>query len=171
MSYDETSPIMDISKFNRLRQIQILKPCTENWESMDGDTQQRFCDKCVRQVHNISEMDAADVEALLHSPERVCTRLTVDSERGILTRSGWIPRALLAGAVASMVTGCQTNTGEAACPPEAPKSAQKATQVKSFNPPDLTRVEKKQETYVFFGETGSISAETEVKPKIKKSLK
>lgn len=162
---------MDASKFNRLRQIQILKPCTENWEAMDGDAQQRFCDKCVRQVHNIAEMDAADAEALLNSPERVCTRLTVDSERGILTRSGWIPRALLAGAVASMVTGCEISTGEAACPPEAPKTAQKATQVKSFNPPDLTQVEKKSETYVIVGGIGSRSLEAQVKPKIKKSLK
>jgi hypothetical protein len=158
-------PPMSISKYTHLQQIQIEKPCSENWEAMDGNEQQRFCDKCVRHVHNIAEMDACDAEALLSSSERVCTRLTVDAERGILTRSGWIPRVLLAGAVASFVNGC--STGEAASTTEAPKVTQKS----SLNPPDLNQVEKKSDVYVFYEEPTSTDLEKDTKPKNKKSLK
>jgi hypothetical protein len=97
---------MDFSKFERLPQVKIDRPCPESWEEMDGDEQRRHCSGCGCSVHNVAEMSASEVEALLMRPEGVCARLTVDDQQNVLTRDGWIPRMLLAGAIAATVAGC-----------------------------------------------------------------
>ncbi len=97
---------MDPKKLNHLRQIEIANPCPENWDEMAGDEQRRFCAGCGCFVHNISEMPAEGAEALLSQSNKVCTRITVDAKRGILTRDGWIPKLMLAGAMAATVAGC-----------------------------------------------------------------
>lgn len=91
---------------------------------MEGDEAKRFCAGCGCFVHNVEQMDAAQAEALLSNQERVCTRLTINAKREILTRDGWIPRLILAGAVAATVAGCQTTTGEASVPNEKPKASE-----------------------------------------------
>ncbi|HLO97365.1 MAG TPA: hypothetical protein VK171_02115, partial [Fimbriimonas sp.] len=58
----------------------------------------------------ISELTAEEAEGVLSKGERVCVRSTSDPKKGILTKEGWIPRLLLAGAVVSTAAGCQTNT-------------------------------------------------------------
>ena len=35
----------------------IPKPCHENWNTMTGSEQQKFCDKCSCSVHNLTDMD------------------------------------------------------------------------------------------------------------------
>ncbi len=101
---------MDPSKLNHLRQIEIAKPCPEDWDAMDGDDQRRFCAGCGCFVNNISAMDAEAAEELLSSSNKTCTRILVDPKKGILTRDGWIPRLVLAGAVAATVAGCSENS-------------------------------------------------------------
>ena len=63
-------------------------------------------------------MNALEAELVLTTPERICARITVDASRGVLTKDGWIPRLLLAGAVAATVAGCapQAFQGEANMP-------------------------------------------------------
>ena len=97
---------MDISKLNRLRQIEIPTKCPEDWDAMEGGDAKRFCSGCSCFVHNLSAMKANEAEQVLNTPERVCARITVDANRGVLTKDGWIPRLLLAGAVAASVAGC-----------------------------------------------------------------
>lgn len=97
---------MDFSKLELLTQVRIEKPCPEDWDEMSGDEQKRHCAGCGCSVHNIAEMSAIDAESLLTKPERVCARLTVDAKQNVLTRDGWIPRLLLAGAIAATATGC-----------------------------------------------------------------
>ena len=96
---------MDTSKLTHLQQIHIPTPCPESWEAMDGDSRQRFCAGCGCFVHNISEVPAEEAEAMLAGTDKVCTRLTLDEKKGVLTRDGWIPRLLLAGAVAASLSG------------------------------------------------------------------
>lgn len=97
---------MDFSKLELLPQVRIDKPCSANWDQMDGDEQKRHCAGCGCRVHNIAEMSAQEAETLFASPDRVCARLTVDDQQSVLTRDGWIPRMLLAGAIAATVAGC-----------------------------------------------------------------
>ena len=101
---------MDISKLSRLRQVEIPSHCSEDWTAMAGDEKKRFCDGCGCFVHNLSAMEASEAERVLAQTERVCARITVDAKKGILTRDGWIPRMLLAGAVAAAVAGCDSAT-------------------------------------------------------------
>ena len=63
-------------------------------------------------------MKADEAEQVLNTSERICARITVDESRGVLTKDGWIPRLLLAGAVAASVAGCapQAFQGEANVP-------------------------------------------------------
>gem|GEM_PF-2717202 len=35
----------------------IPKPCHENWNTMTGNQQQKFCDKCSCSVHNLTGMN------------------------------------------------------------------------------------------------------------------
>ena len=109
---------MDISKLKRLRQIEIPTKCPEDWDAMKGGEAKRFCSGCSCFVHNLSAMDALEAEQVLNTPERICARITVDANRGVLTKDGWIPRMLLAGAVAATVAGCapQAIQGEANVP-------------------------------------------------------
>ena len=114
---------MDFSKLELLTQVRIEKPCLEDWDEMSGDEQNRHCAGCGCCVHNVAEMSAIDAESLLSRPERVCARFTVDAKQNVLTRDGWIPRLLLAGAIAATATGCAptktslaTSTGSTATP-------------------------------------------------------
>ncbi|MEI7986789.1 MAG: hypothetical protein WCI55_14280 [Armatimonadota bacterium] len=106
---------MELSKLKLLRQIEIPTKCPEDWEAMEGGATKRFCSGCSCFVHNLSAMNALEAEQVLNTPERICARITVDANRGVLTKDGWIPRMLLAGAVAASVAGCspQAIQGEA----------------------------------------------------------
>ena len=118
---------MDLSKLNLLRQVEIQLPCPEDWESMDGDEARRFCAGCGCHVHNLAGLPAAEGEQLLAS-QSVCARITVDPEKGILTRDGWIPRLLLTGAMAAAAASAvATGPGDAQIGSAMPKSSQSAT--------------------------------------------
>lgn len=84
----------------------IATPCPEDWDKMTGNEQKRHCAGCGCHVLNVAEMKAGEAEALVSLPERTCVRLTFDENRSVLTLDGWIPRMLLAGAVAATVSGC-----------------------------------------------------------------
>ena len=97
---------MDYSKLEGLRQVRIEKPCSANWHEMEGDEQQRHCSACNHKVNNIAEFTAKQAEELMASPNRVCIRVACDRKQRILTKDGWIPRAIAAGAIAATVAGC-----------------------------------------------------------------
>jgi hypothetical protein len=97
---------MDRDKYARLRQLQVAKPCHENWDAMSGDDQRRFCDACGCHVHNIADYTADEATELLAQPGRVCTRIIRDEQKGILTKSGWLSRLAVASAAAAMAAGC-----------------------------------------------------------------
>jgi hypothetical protein len=97
---------MDFSKLSLIRQVEIESPCPEDWNAMRGDEARRFCAGCGCHVHNLAQIPASEAEQLLTQPDRVCARITVDPKKGILTRDGWIPRLLAAGALAATAAGC-----------------------------------------------------------------
>lgn len=97
---------MDVSKLELLTQVRIEEPCQADWDAMSGDEQRRHCSQCGCDVHNVEALSVVDADALLNTTERVCLRMMVDDQRNVLTRDGWIPRMILAGAMASAVAGC-----------------------------------------------------------------
>ena len=46
------------------QQLPINKPCTQDWNSMEGSDRQRFCGVCDKSVHNLSAMTRREAQAL-----------------------------------------------------------------------------------------------------------
>ena len=134
---------MDVSKLNRLRQIEIPTKCPEDWDAMEGGEAKRFCSGCSCFVHNLSAMKADEAELVLHSPNRVCARITVDANRGVLTKDGWIPRLLLAGAVAASSVGCAPASfqGEANVPSQVRAAKPQTQQEPTMGKVAVTKVQ------------------------------
>jgi hypothetical protein len=108
-------------RFEGLARLSIARPCRADWDAMDGNEQRRFCSECQKHVHNLAELSADQAEEVVRKGG--CVRALQD-QRGVLTRDGWVGRALLAGAAAIVIAGCDepidpsmTNTGELAALP------------------------------------------------------
>ncbi|MBX7220902.1 MAG: carboxypeptidase-like regulatory domain-containing protein [Blastocatellia bacterium] len=68
-----------------IRALRVIAPCTENWETMTGDTRQRFCAECGKQVHNLSALTPSEARSVLvQNPVGVCTRFERDEAGEIL---------------------------------------------------------------------------------------
>jgi hypothetical protein len=118
-----------MKRYDRLSQLEIKKPCSADWNEMSGDDATRYCGKCRKNVHNLSEMGADEAEALLQSGS-VCVRYRSDDRGRIITKN-----AVIAG-LALLAVGCESSpeltgrvmspddrtsqvlTGETAPPPE-----------------------------------------------------
>lgn len=101
---------------------------------MEGDEKKRFCAGCGCFVNNIEAMEPDEAEATLRQTGRVCTRVTMDAQRGVLTRAGWVNRLLVAGAVAITVAGCSTEGTNAEAMGKHPDPAAQQTPVKLESP-------------------------------------
>lgn len=158
---------MSKSKLTRLKLFQIATPCHEDWDKMEGDDQKRFCAGCGCFVNNLAAMSATEAEELLSSTERVCTRATFDTKRGVLTRDGWIPRLVLAGAIAAIAAGCNTTTGESGPPPSTVQEGQKsATAGKDADVLMGTPAPEPSTTHVTMGDFSSCQDPERLKKKI-----
>jgi hypothetical protein len=70
-----------------LNQIQVAKPCGENWDAMDGDARRRFCAGCGCHVHDLSAMTRIQAQALLDQNEgRVCVRFQTLPDGTVMTQ-------------------------------------------------------------------------------------
>jgi hypothetical protein len=97
--------------------LPIQEPCHENWDAMSqhGDAQ-RFCDVCVKQVHDLSaltEPQARTVLADASAKGRVCVRYKADRDGNIrfkpetVTASSlWRMTLAAAGMTLALLTGC-----------------------------------------------------------------
>jgi hypothetical protein len=45
--------------------IEVKSPCSQGWDSMQGNDEVRFCDHCVKHVHNLSAITRKDVRKLI----------------------------------------------------------------------------------------------------------
>lgn len=63
----------EIAKARTKRQLPLLElayiasPCKADWNEMVGDERTRFCGSCQKNVHNVSDMSAAEAEAFLRN--------------------------------------------------------------------------------------------------------
>lgn len=71
---------------NVLDSITIPSPCPVPWEEMRGDHRTRFCDKCRQNVHDLSELTAAEAVQLVTGGEKVpCLRLFRRADGRVMT--------------------------------------------------------------------------------------
>lgn len=67
-------------------QVRIASPCSEKWESMQGDERTRHCARCKLNVFNVKELAEAEVRALLAREGKVCGRVYRRPDGTVLTR-------------------------------------------------------------------------------------
>ena len=76
---------------NILKTLAISTPCTEDWETMDGDERKRFCGKCQLYVHNLTEYSTQEAEVLIahgrSSGKRTCVRFYRDEKGDVVTNN------------------------------------------------------------------------------------
>lgn len=58
-----------------LSQVRVESPCGQDWSTMHGNDQVRFCDHCAKHVHDLSEMTAeAAMKLVEKSGDELCIR-------------------------------------------------------------------------------------------------
>jgi hypothetical protein len=63
-----------------LSRVRVKSPCSQDWNTMRGNDQVRFCDHCAKHVHNLSEMTPeAALELVEQSEGRLCVRFAPDT--------------------------------------------------------------------------------------------
>jgi hypothetical protein len=93
-----------------LDDVRVASPCSESWSEMSGDDRKRFCEKCEKNVYDLSAMTRQEAEVFLAMQEgSVCVRfyrrfdgtiLTSDCPEGVKRR-----RRRRVAAVAVMAAG------------------------------------------------------------------
>jgi Carboxypeptidase regulatory-like domain/Ankyrin repeats (3 copies) len=64
-----------MSKFNTLDAVEVKTPCEQDWKTMRGGSDIRFCDHCAKDVHNLSEMTRKQARKLVaQSNGGICVR-------------------------------------------------------------------------------------------------
>lgn len=67
--------------------LEIASPCNADWNAMEGTEAVRHCADCSMSVYNVSEMTAAEAEALIEANEgRLCIRLYKRADGTVITR-------------------------------------------------------------------------------------
>lgn len=67
-----------------LDRVSVEKPCTMDWNKMFGNDEVRFCEHCVKSVHNLSAMTRKDAERLVEkSNGNLCIRYYTDKNKKI----------------------------------------------------------------------------------------
>jgi hypothetical protein len=85
----------------RKERLPIASPCTEDWDAMDGDERRRSCQKCDKEVVNLSELTGREVERLFQRQrgQDLCVRYAFDDAGNLELRPSptvpLIPAALL----------------------------------------------------------------------------
>lgn len=79
--------------------LPVAEPCHENWDAMDPEARGRFCHKCSKSVHDLTQMGEAETQAFLRerAGTKVCVRYAHDSAGNVRFRR---PAALAVAAVA-----------------------------------------------------------------------
>ena len=73
----------------QLEDIQIATPCKADWNSMQGDEKQRYCNLCHLNVYDVSAMSRREAEAFLRSRQsegRTCVRLFRRADGTVITQ-------------------------------------------------------------------------------------
>ena len=83
---EQATKLLEQAKLPVLDNIRVASPCTADWTQMTGDERARHCNKCDKQVFDLSEMTRAEAEALIIEKHgNLCARYYRRSDGTILT--------------------------------------------------------------------------------------
>jgi hypothetical protein len=67
------------------RQLEIVQPCSNDWQQMHGTNMVRHCKSCAKSVYDLSMLTEREAKAALDvRPEDVCIRYDVDAQGQIV---------------------------------------------------------------------------------------
>jgi hypothetical protein len=94
------------------RQLHVEEPCAADWSLMVGDGATRFCGRCEKDVHGLSELTRRQAEALLDEAQerRLCVRYLFDGKG----RVQFAPKLVEATAPTQQVRGARRLVGAGA---------------------------------------------------------
>jgi len=74
------------AKKRKLDKLQVVSPCSTDWDRMSGDEKKRFCSECNKFVYDFSQMTRRQVEAIdsIHRG-RMCARITRRPDGSLVT--------------------------------------------------------------------------------------
>lgn len=99
--------------------LHIEEPCHENWAAMEDRGARRFCDACVKEVHDLSMLTEEEAQEMMARGGDICIRYTTDDQDKILFRDETSPmwrlhkqiegaaRLLMATASVALLTACE----------------------------------------------------------------
>ncbi len=75
------------------RSLKLKFACHEDWDSFVGDDKRRLCERCVRNVHDLSVLTRNEAQELFRHPpaEGLCVRYAHDGQGRVLFRSERYP--------------------------------------------------------------------------------
>ncbi len=80
-----------MKKRSRLDLIEVKSPCTQDWNRMYGNDQVRFCEHCVKHVHDLSAMTRRKAERFVaraaQGGSSICVRYTPGPDGKVQTAS------------------------------------------------------------------------------------
>jgi hypothetical protein len=83
---EQATKLLEQAKLPVLDNIRVATPCTADWTQMTGDERARHCNKCDKQVFDLSEMTRAEAQALIIEKHgKLCARYYRRSDGTILT--------------------------------------------------------------------------------------
>ena len=83
---EQATKLLEQAKLPILDNIRVASPCTADWSQMTGDERARHCNKCDKQVFDLSEMTRAEAEALIIEKHgKLCARYYRRADGTILT--------------------------------------------------------------------------------------
>src|SRR5688500_928746 len=73
-----------MSKKSFIDQIEVKEPCTQDWETMEGNDTGRFCDHCAKDVNDLSAMTRKKARRLVrNSNGNLCVRYRFDTRTSV----------------------------------------------------------------------------------------
>jgi len=108
-------------------ELKINEPCTEDWDAMhESEGAARFCDKCTKDVHNVSNMTRDEARKFLeaHRDSNLCITYRYDArssevlftEPGVRRQRAGLKKLIAAAALlAPLLGGCDTGLEDEAC--------------------------------------------------------
>lgn len=92
---------------NQPFKIKIASPCPARWEDMGGDDRVRFCDRCRKNVYNLSAMTAHEAQELMTEKSgNLCARVYQRADGMVLTEDCPVGVARYWRKMKTAVAGC-----------------------------------------------------------------
>ncbi len=124
----------------RTTHLPIANPCHEDWDAMDPDARGRFCQVCVKPVHDLSGMSEPEARDVLAQAagSRICVRYAHDTQGRIRFREPPAPRTCRSPWRLPSLGAAAVAMAMAACTPHEHPSAHGIDPVETTAPPSST---------------------------------